>query len=88
MCHWLNVDASGSVPSLLRLLDVHKAEQEAEQVVRSTPKQTFCLIYTHLWICPMGQGIYNVKAGCLCQAEDRQKQARLVHGAERALLMP
>ncbi|EIE21059.1 hypothetical protein COCSUDRAFT_43416 [Coccomyxa subellipsoidea C-169] len=33
MCHWLNVDASGSVPSLLRLLDVHKAEEEAEQVL-------------------------------------------------------
>jgi hypothetical protein len=34
LSHWLNVDAGGSVPSLLRLLDVHHAEEEAEQVVR------------------------------------------------------
>lgn len=34
MCHWFNEDAGGSVPSLLRLLDVHNAEEEAEQVVR------------------------------------------------------
>lgn len=34
MCHWLNEDVSGSVPSLLRLLDVHHAEEEAEEVVR------------------------------------------------------
>ncbi|BDA45173.1 probable condensin complex subunit 3 at N-terminal half [Coccomyxa sp. Obi] len=33
MCHWLNEDAGGSVPSLLRLLDVHNAEEEAEQVL-------------------------------------------------------
>ncbi|CAL8469060.1 g8601 [Coccomyxa elongata] len=33
MCHWLNEDAGGSVPSLLRLLDVHNAEEEAEEVL-------------------------------------------------------
>lgn len=40
MCHWLNEDAGGSVPSLLRLLDVHNAEEEAEQVVRHSPSVT------------------------------------------------